>query len=48
MSIEGGSIQMKVAYVAGKYRGKNDFEVSENIYAARLVAAELWRKGVPQ
>lgn len=36
---------MKVAYIAGPYRGVDDFEVDENIAQARFAAIELWNKG---
>ena len=37
---------MLLAYVAGPYRGASHFEVSQNIAAARAVAARLWAMGV--
>lgn len=34
-----------IVYVCGKYRGKNENEVFENIYLARSHALKLWKKG---
>ena len=34
-----------IVYVAGKYRGKNENEVWENINLARTHAHKLWQKG---
>ena len=36
---------MKVIYVAGKYRGKTESEVFDNIIKAREVAIKLWQRG---
>jgi len=36
---------MKVAYVAGPYRGRDEFEVHDHIANARWAAIELWNKG---
>ncbi|HPO38693.1 MAG TPA: DUF1937 family protein [Kiritimatiellia bacterium] len=36
---------MKLAYVAGPYRGRTHHDVSQNIAAAREVAAHLWSLG---
>jgi hypothetical protein len=36
---------MKIAYVAGPYRGKTHNEVQKNIQNAREVAEFLWSKG---
>jgi len=36
---------MKVIYVSGKYRGKSEAEVFDNIVHARKAALELWKKG---
>lgn len=36
---------MKVIYVSGRYRGKSETEVFENIVKARGVAVKLWRDG---
>ncbi len=35
----------KVIYVAGKYRGKSEWEVFQNIRHAEKVSLDLWRKG---
>lgn len=35
----------KVIYVAGRYRGKTDYEQAENIYHAQRVALRLWELG---
>ena len=35
----------KIIYVAGKYRGKTDYEQAENIYHAQRVALRLWELG---
>ncbi|HPQ72219.1 MAG TPA: DUF4406 domain-containing protein [bacterium] len=37
--------QMKVAYVAGPYRGQSHNDVAQNIAAARAVATQLWSLG---
>jgi len=37
--------QNEVIYVAGKYRGKTEREVFDNIIAARTVALKLWDRG---
>ena len=37
--------QMKVAFIAGKYRGKTDYETAFNTRAAELIAVELWKMG---
>lgn len=34
-----------VIYVAGPYRGKNEYEVTRNVRRAEEVSLELWRKG---
>jgi dienelactone hydrolase len=36
---------LKVIYVAGKYRGKCENEVYENIQHARRAARKLWQQG---
>ncbi len=36
---------MKIAYIAGKYRGNSDNEVYENIQKARKVAIKYWKLG---
>ena len=36
---------MRLVYVAGKYRGKNENEVYENINLARSHAHKLWQRG---
>ena len=36
---------MKLIYVAGKYRGKGESEVFDNIVHARSVAIKLWQRG---
>ena len=36
---------MKLAYVAGPYRGRTHNDVAQNIAAAREVAAHLWSLG---
>ena len=36
---------MKLAYVAGKYRGRTHNEIAQNIHAARSVATRLWELG---
>jgi len=36
---------MKLAYVAGKYRGRTHNDVAQNIAAARAVATRLWELG---
>jgi len=36
---------VKVVYVIGPYRAKTVNEILHNIYEARRVAEELWRKG---
>jgi len=36
---------MKVIYVAGKYTGKSEWEIYNNIHHARLVAHRLWGEG---
>lgn len=36
---------MKIAYVAGPYRGKDEFAVWQNILNAKRVAIKLWKKG---
>jgi len=35
---------MKVAYIAGKYRAKTEWEVQQNIRNAEAVALEYWRQ----
>jgi len=39
------STPMKLAYVAGPYRGRTHNDVAQNIAAAREVAAHLWSLG---
>ena len=36
---------MKVAYIAGPYRGKTHYEVEQNIRAAEAVAIKYWQLG---
>jgi len=36
---------VKVLYIAGKYRGKSENEVFENIVHARSIAVKLWNEG---
>ncbi|NLH50278.1 MAG: DUF4406 domain-containing protein, partial [Myxococcales bacterium] len=36
---------MKLAYVAGRYRGRTHNEIMENIQAARCVSVRLWELG---
>lgn len=36
---------MKIAYIAGPYRGKNAFEIDQNIHNARKIAAKYWKLG---
>ena len=36
---------MKVAYIAGPYRGKTIYETVENIRRAEKVAIKYWQKG---
>jgi len=36
---------MKVVYVAGPYRGKNNWEIENNIRRAEEVALRIWRTG---
>lgn len=36
---------MKVIYVAGPFRGKNHWEIAENIRNAERLALEVWRMG---
>ena len=36
---------MRVIYVSGKYRGKSENEVFENIMRARSAAVKLWDEG---
>lgn len=36
---------MKLIYVAGPYRGKTEWDVVQNIYAAEAVALSLWAAG---
>ena len=36
---------MKLAYVAGRYRGRTHNDIAENIAAARTVAVRLWSLG---
>ena len=36
---------MKIAYVAGKYRGKAPSDIYDNIAKARDVAIKLWKLG---
>ena len=37
--------QIKLAYVAGPYRGRTHNDIAENITAARTVAVRLWGLG---
>ncbi len=36
---------MKVAYIAGPYRGPNEWPFTQNIRLAEQVALELWKMG---
>ena len=36
---------MKVAYIAGPYRGKTHYEIEQNIRAAEAVAIKYWQLG---
>lgn len=36
---------MKVAYVAGPYRAKTIYEITQNIERAKRLAVKLWKKG---
>lgn len=36
---------MKVVYVAGPFRGKNSWEIEQNIRRAECLALEVWRLG---
>jgi len=36
---------MKVAYIAGPYRGKTHYDIEKNIRAAEEVAIKYWRLG---
>lgn len=36
---------MKVVYVAGPFRGPNNWEIEENIRRAERLALEVWRSG---
>jgi len=36
---------MELIYVAGKYRGKSVYEITENIELARKHSASLWKQG---
>lgn len=36
---------MKLAYVAGPFRGANSWEMEQNIRQAETLALELWRQG---
>lgn len=36
---------MKIAYIAGPYRGRSHNDVAQNIWAARDVAIRLWSLG---
>lgn len=36
---------MKIAYIAGPYRGRSHNDVAQNIWAAREVAVQLWSLG---
>jgi hypothetical protein len=36
---------MKIIYIAGKYRGKSEWEVKQNIYHAEQAAMRLWQHG---
>lgn len=42
---ESASRGMKIAYIAGPYRGKSEHEIVNNIRAAELVAQKYWQKG---
>ncbi len=37
---------MKLVYVAGPYRGNNNWEIEQNIRRAEEVALELWAMGI--
>lgn len=37
---------MKVVYIAGPFRGKNHWEVENNIRRAEALALDVWRLGV--
>jgi hypothetical protein len=37
---------MKMVFVAGPYRGANEWEVTQNIRRAEALALELWRVGL--
>lgn len=37
---------MKVVYVAGPFRGKDHFQIHQNICRAEILALEVWRLGV--
>jgi len=36
---------MKIAYIAGPYRGRTHNDIAENIWAARSIATRLWELG---
>lgn len=36
---------MKVVYVAGPYRGKDNWEIEQNVRRAETLALEVWRLG---
>ena len=36
---------MKIAYIAGPYRGRSHNDIAQNIWAAREVAVHLWSLG---
>lgn len=36
---------MKVIYIAGPFRGKNHWEIEQNIRRAECLALEVWRLG---
>ncbi len=38
---------MKLGYVAGPFRGKDHWQIAENIRNAERLALEIWRLGVP-
>lgn len=37
---------MKLAYIAGPFRGKSHWDVACNVHNAACLALEVWRKGV--
>lgn len=40
-----GDVRVKVIYIAGKYRGPNQWAIEQNIRAAEEVAARVWAMG---